>query len=324
MGLDGLQSSATVATLMAASLAPPTIRSYQAAWTELSEFVRRPVLAGLFPVGVAELAEFLGSRYDNGLAAATLSSFTSAISFGHKIRGLTDPTADFRIRQLLAGARRLRPSRDRRVAFTLLELGRLCTALQHVNLSPIERSAFRAIFPLAFFALLRPGEIVRSGQQDHFLRLGSVRMQHGQLHLTVPSSKTSTTPVTIQLEARPDLYECPVAAVCSYLEIRGTGHQHDALFVGNGRRPITNRQLNHTLRQAGSLAGLDVTRLSGHCFRIGGASHAASIGMTELQISVAGRWSSQAMRRYLRRPVSILQATPPTSMHSEARTGTRQ
>ena len=310
MGLGGLRSTSAVATLMAAALAPTTISAYRAAWTELRAFLKRPVSADLFPVSVAEMAEFIGFRYETGSAASTLSGLASAISYGHKIRNLPDPSADFRIRQILAGARRLRPSRDMRAAITLTELGQLCAALRHVSMSPLERAAFRAIFPLAFFALLRPGEVVRSGRQEHFIRFGGTRLQHGQLYITIPSSKTSQTPAMIQLDERPDLPECPVAAVRSYLALRGTGVQSEALFVGDGRRPITGKQLNHALQQAGRLAGLHMQRLSGHCLRIGGASHGAVIGMTEVQLSQAGRWSSQAVQRYLRRHVSVLRATP--------------
>ena len=316
MGMDGLLHTSTVTALVAAALAPSTVRNYQAVWAELRQFLRRPPHAELFPVSVTELAGFLGSRYDKGAAAATLASLASAVSYGHKIRALPDPTSDFRIRQLLAGARRLRPSKDKRVAITLAELGKMCSSLQHANLSPLERSAFRAIFSLAFFALLRPGEVVQNGRQEHYIRLGGVRVENEQLFVTIPTSKTSSTPVTIELEARPDLPECPVAAIRSDLELRGSGHAQDALFIGDSRRPISGRQLNHALRQAASCTGHDVSRLSGHCLRIGGASHGAAIGMTEVQIGEAGRWSSQALRRYLRHPVSILQATPKrTSTH---------
>ena len=101
-----------------------------------------------------------------------------------------------------------------------------------------------------------------------------------------------STPVTIELEARPGLPKCPVAALRSYLELRGASHAQDALFIGDSRRPITGRQLNHALQQAASITGHDVSRLSGYCLRIGGASHGATIGMTEVQFSEAERWSS--------------------------------
>ena len=45
------------------------------------------------------------------------------------------------------------------------------------------------------------------------------------------------------------------------------------------------------------------------CLRIGGTSHGASVGMSELQLCQAGRWSSRAVRRYVRQPTSVLQAT---------------
>ena len=172
-------------------------------------------------------------------------------------------------------------------------------------MTPLERYAFRAIFTLAFFGLLRPGEVVQSGRQKHFLRLGGIQLENNQLSLTLVTSKTSVTPVVIHMVARPDLPECPVTAIQSYLRIRGDGQQQDALFIDASRRPISGRRLNHVLRQAGSLSGINTDRLSGHCLRIGGASHAAAIGMTEVQISEAGLWSSQAMRRYLRRPMSV-------------------
>ena len=87
------------------------------------------------------------------------------------------------------------------------------------------------------------------------------------------------------------------------------------VFVDVHLRPLTTRALTRTLKQAGQIIGLDPRRLSSHCLRISGASHGADIGLSELQLAQAGRWSSlAAMRRYVRRPVSLLQATP--SSHS--------
>ena len=310
MGLAVLRHPVTVAALADAALSPSTVRAYHATWSRLGVFLRRPSVLALFPVSVSETADFLASRYADGSGSATLAGVSSAISYGHKIRGLPDPTNDFRIRQILAGARRLRPSRDSRMAITLVDLRRLCAALSAIPLSPLERAAFRAIFTLAFFALLRPGEVVCSGRANHYVRFGGIRLQHGLLRVTIPSSKASSSPFTTQLVRRPDIMECPVLAVRDYLAIRGSGQPQDALFIGDDRHPITGRALTTALRRAGRHVGLEPARLSGHCLRIGGASHGAAVGMTELQLGQAGRWSSQAVRRYLRRPVSVLQATP--------------
>ncbi|XP_043233907.1 uncharacterized protein LOC122387617 isoform X2 [Amphibalanus amphitrite] len=313
MGLGDLQHPDIVSELADAALAPATIKAYRTTWAQFRHFLCRPAPRDLFPVSVSQVVDFLAHRYDAGCGSATLVSISSAISYGHKVRGLVDPTADFRVRQVLAGARRLRPGGDSRLAITVSDLGRLCSVVAALRFSPLEQTAFRAIFTLGFFALLRPSEVLRSGQQQHYLRLGNVALRDNTLTVTIPSSKTSVEPFTTQLTRRPDITVCPVSAVEDYLRVRGSGLPLDALFIGDNRRPITCRALTSVLRRAGRMAGLDAARLSGHCLRIGGASHGAAVGMTELQLGQAGRWSSQALRRYLRRPVTVLQATPSSS-----------
>ena len=52
---------------------------------------------------------------------------------------------------------------------------------------------------------------------------------------------------------------------------------------------------------------MDASRLAGHFFRTGGATHGAMCGLTELQLSEVGHWSSSAVQRYLRKSGSLLQ-----------------
>lgn len=292
------------------------MRAYHAVWNRLRTFMQLPPAAALFPVSVAVTADFLASRHSQGCNSATLAGAASAIAYGHKRAGLPDPTADFRVRQLLAGSRRLRPSSDTRLPLSIQDIGLISAALVHLDLSPVERAAFRAIFSLAFFALLRPGEVVCGRSAVHTVRLGGVRLLDAQLSITIPSSKTSVVPHTVVLAARPDVGVCPVAALRAYLSLRGVGRPHDPLFVGDRQQPITDRALTRVLKSAGRASGLDDNRLSGHCLRIGGASHGASVGMSELQLCQAGRWSSRAVRRYVRQPISVLQATQPSVSRS--------
>ena len=309
MGLAGLRHAADVAALTEAALAPATVRAYDAVWRQLRGFLQLPPTAAIFPVSVAATADFLASRHAQGCHSATLAGAASAIAYGHKRAGLPDPTADFRVRQLLAGSRRLRSGSDVRLPLSLRDIELLCGALAGLQLSPIERAAYRAIFPLAFFALLRPGEVVSGRSQGHTLRLGGVRVIGSQLSITIPSSKTSAAPHVISLVARPNISVCPVAALCTYLSLRSAGRPQDPLFICDRQRPITAPALTRVLRLAGRAAGFDVARLSGHCLRIGGTSHGASVGMSKLQLCQAGRWSSRAVRRYVRQPTSVLQAT---------------
>ena len=121
---------------------------------------------------------------------------------------------------MLTGARRLRPSWDSRTAITLAELGRLQDALGELRLPAADTAAFRAIFSLAFFAMLRPGEVLVGRDPNHTIRLGHLVMQRDRLSITLPSSKTSSIPFHTVLVARPDLSSCPVRALRDYLRVR--------------------------------------------------------------------------------------------------------
>ena len=285
---------------------------------QLASFLSRPADQSLLPVSTQELLDFLGFRYEAGCGSSTLASAVSAIASDHRVRGLPDPTADFRVKQLLGGARRLRAGLDDRVALSVQDVTHILrSALRSLYSSPVDRAAFGAIIPLAFFLMLRPGEVVAGAALDHTLRIKHVRLNQQQLTVTIPSSKTSAAPFTTTLVARPDIVACPVAAMREYLAVRGAGAPDDIMFIDGRRRPITCQGLTAALRRAGRTVGLDERRLAGHCLRISGASHEAALGLSEVQLKDVGRWSSPAWQRYLRRPVSLLQATPRDRQHYE-------
>ena len=193
----------------------------------------------LLPISNLELLDFLGSRYAAACGSSTLASMVSAVAYDHRVCGLPDPTADFRVKQLLAGARRLRAGQDRRLALSLEDITRLCTHLQSVGCSPVERAAYRALIPLAFFLLLRPGEVVLGANPHHTLQMRHIQLRDQQLTVTVPSSKTSAAPFTAILAARSDIAACPVAAMREYLAVRGRGAP--ANLPGSQRPPPPGR-----------------------------------------------------------------------------------
>ncbi|KAF0298727.1 hypothetical protein FJT64_003932 [Amphibalanus amphitrite] len=156
LGLGHLRRAPTVTALTQAALAPATQRAYERTWRNLHTFLRLAPGAALFPVTTANVIEFVAACFDNGCGASALASHCSAIAYGHRIRGLPDPAGDFRVRKMLAGARRLRPSCDSRLALSLDDLTRLIVAIAGLALPVVEAAAFRAVFSVAFFAMLRP------------------------------------------------------------------------------------------------------------------------------------------------------------------------
>ena len=69
---------------------------------------------------------------------------------------------------------------------------------------------------------------------------------------------------------------------------------------------LTKSKLISALWQALSRAGLDAAVFSGHSFRIGAASTAASQRMEDSTIKTLSQWQSDAYLRYIRLPATEL------------------
>ena len=255
-------------------------------------------------MSVDVMADYLAALFEKGSSSSTMLSHASAIAYGHKIRGFGDPTNDFRIRQMLNGAKKIRAFADTRKALTLQDIQTFCNKLYGLGLRQVERLAFRAIFLLGFFGLLRPGELVKGEASQHTLLLSDLTFSEGRLTIRIRSSKTSHTPQTLALEARPELSFCPIQAIRDFLRVRPKGCAQ--LFVDADLSPISTARLTGVLKSVAQRSGMSTCGISGHCLRIGGASHGALRGMTELQLAEAGRWRSHAVRRYVRRNISVL------------------
>ena len=93
---------------------------------------------------------------------------------------------------------------------------------------------------------------------------------------------------------------CPVAAMLDYLATRPA--VSGPLFVFHNGTPLSRESLIREVRNALGAAGVDPSAYSGHSFRIGAATAAASIGIPEATIKLLGRWESSAYLRYIRTP----------------------
>ena len=93
---------------------------------------------------------------------------------------------------------------------------------------------------------------------------------------------------------------CPVAAILGYLALRG--QRPGPLFQFSDRRYLTRSRFVDYVRTALQQAGIDSAVYSGHSFRIGAATTAASHGLEDSLIQTLGRWESDAYRRYIHIP----------------------
>ena len=111
------------------------------------------------------------------------------------------------------------------------------------------------------------------------------------IRVAIKQSKTDPFRRGVQLfigRTRTDL--CSVAAMLSYLDVRGPGPGPLFKFVdGTG---LTRSRFVARVREA--------LRYNGHSFRIGAATTAAARGIEDCVIKTLGRWESAAYLQYVR------------------------
>ena len=96
---------------------------------------------------------------------------------------------------------------------------------------------------------------------------------------------------------------CPVCTLTQYLHVRGS--TPGPLFLLSDGTPLHRQWLTSNIQSIFSAAG-DPGCYTGHSFRIGAATSAASRGLPDHLIKTLGRWSSDAYQIYIHTPVSTI------------------
>ena len=166
------------------------------------------------------------------LASSTIKSYLSAISYVHKIKGLHDPTKSFLVEKLSTAFSRQQPL-DIRLPITRPILHELLRSLSFSNSSASQRSLFSAMFLVAFYGLLRIGELatkstrfVRSVIQysDLTFSFGTDPdgpQQGAKITIHEYKHNASRRPFDILLARDVSSPFCPVTALFQYCRVRG-------------------------------------------------------------------------------------------------------
>jgi integrase len=161
--------------------------------------------------------------------------------------------------------------------------------------STIQRLTKAAIVIIGFRAMLRPSEIVN-------LKIDSIKIKEGRLSINLGITKTDRTgdddDDTI-IEGCRNKSICPVQLFNRYMSKRRLMKVNsESLFILN-EKPINYSIINKIVKEIASAMGIN-KGISGHSIRIGGATRAALVGISEMDIMTIGRWKSDAFRRYIR------------------------
>ena len=215
----------------------------------------------------------------------------------------------FIIKKLLAGVQRSRKAPDVRLPITYDILIKLIDTLDHVLPSHYQCTMFRAMFLLAFSALLRIGEICPYTMKDfnNVLQVKDCEFKSTKkgvksVVITIRNFKHNVgkRPFIISIPGNRTSKFCLVESLKDYLKLRGL--QPGPLFAFGKNIPVTRQVFSSNLKLCLTWLGLDTKLFKGHSFRIGAASFLASRKFTDSEIQRIGRWNSDAFRRYIRIP----------------------
>ncbi len=181
-----------------------------------------------------------------GYAPMTITSHLSAISFVHKLGGMSDPAESFMVKKLMEAIRKWAEGSLQKLPITLSLLHTLLDKMD-VIFRAKEAILYKAIFSLAFHLSARKGELTISGGNIENV----IKTEHVQLarkgtmlnriivEFKQYQHKASRGQCTQIVGATQDKW-CPVQLLSNYLTIRNSLHQTVScpLFVTANGRPV--------------------------------------------------------------------------------------
>ena len=299
-----------ITNLLQAAIAPQTKRTYSRAFHLLNHFVRDTFhVENNLPTSIDVLMFFIAHMHHKHMAASTICTYTTGIGYVNQLAGHYNPAQSFLIKKLLAAVKRGSRSPDTRLPITPSILAKLVESLSFTTPCHYNRIMFKAMYLLACHAFLRVGEMTYNNSESNVLQLRDVqffqtRLIHpSRLQLTFRSFKANYNirPIVLSLEARESYSDvCPVRSLYQFIELRGP--QPGPLFCFPGIQYVSYSFFRETLSNSLSRSGLSPSRYKSHSFRVGAASTAATLGISDEQIQHMGRWKSLAFKSYIRLP----------------------
>lgn len=265
-----------------------------------------PYLPASMPITAEHYLFFIAHCYIKQLAASTITTYISALSYVHKLHSLPDFSSNFLVKKCLHGYGNSLKTPDKRLPITSDMLEKLVASVEKTCTGLFIRTLIRAMFLLAFHAFLRVGELTNNKGKPPTLSYSDITFkdfQSGQpalLEVQISNFKHSKgRSVLLAIKGKADCKQfCPVKALWQFVCMRGS--EEGPLFIFLDGTFVSRSFFSEKLRQCLVFCGYDTKVYKGHSFRIGAASTAASMGMSESMIQEMGRWKSSAFKKYIR------------------------
>ena len=278
--------------------ASSTMTAYRSDWKAFTAWCASAGRNSL-PADSDTLNLYITSRLEGGSKVASTEKYLAAIAHFHQAEGLKMPDRS-EVRETMSGARRQRKEKpNRRSAFTVGELRKICTKLD--NRRSLTTVRDKALILLGCATGLRRSNLTALNYTD--LRFVPRR----GVAVSVGSSKTDQLGKGKVIGVRLGKKEvtCPVRALRAWLGYRGTNAGPLFNPVTN-EKPAPHRRLhpetvNGRVKAAAALIGLDPKLYGGHSPRATcvTGSHLAGTGVLGI-MERTGHTTVEMVKVYLR------------------------
>ena len=296
-------------------LASSTQKSYSTSQKSYNDFVRlRPNLlespGQYLPATSFAILEWIASLGDRALQPKTIKSYRASLRSLHVDAGLPFENCESpTVQRLIRGIKRFyeEQSRQPKLPITLSILQQLvglsgdCSIISNAIIDAAEKVAWAGFLRCEEFTI---GDKDKFDPAVHLTRAcvdflpSFANPTH--VRLTLPASKTDPfrKGVTILIAAVPGQPTCAVAALKQLFTIYPLSPSAPLFADANGN-PLTCSHFISTLKSRLATLGFDSSLYSGHSFRRGAATSAASAGYSDYELQLLGQWRSDAYKLYI-------------------------
>lgn len=172
-----------VEKLLDASVAPNTRTVYQKGIDLFMQFRGLYNLQDIWPPSVDQIINFIAFLSSKSISYSTAKTYLAGISFSLKLSNLPDPCQFFIVKNYYSvlSNSNIKKIRTRSpITFPLLK--KIVASLQHVCSNYYEQILFSTAYTLAYFALLRVGEITSTRGNSCNSALSAQRIHMNVMH----------------------------------------------------------------------------------------------------------------------------------------------
>ena len=302
------QLNAAVQSYLNLGIAASTKKAYNTGLRKYATFCM-DTYHQLHPICEDTLLLFVTYLAQQHLSYPTIQVYLSAVRHNQITTGKSWPTAAPRLNYVLKGIRKssaITNQPKERLPITFPIMTRLHAVFSRTSGDFTDIMIWAACC-LAYFGLLRVSEFTTSSPNLYDplkdLLLSDVALDNraspSLIQVNIKQSKGD------QFRKGAMIYlgktghaVCPVQALVQYLSRRGGAP--GPLFLFSDGKWLTRQAFSKALNNALEELQMDSSQFNTHSFRIGAATSAKQVGISDSHVKALGRWQSNAYQKYVR------------------------